>query len=197
MLIARKKIGFSTVEILTVVGIIAILLTAVLGVSKKLKRQANEQLAASMIEILVTALEQYYAFWDAFPVVVDDDNNPMTAPMTVLNSIGTITDGIHESKYASSEVLYYYLSRTPNCKRIINTISDTLISNRDVDGTVLLIVIPPGSEEEDDETDLIRFVDPWGNAIRYTYAAGDSFPLIESAGTDGDFDTTGDNVSSR
>jgi len=191
MLIARKKIGFSTVEILTVVAILAILLSVVMGVSKKMKQQANEQLTASMIEVLVTALEQYYAFWSEFPVIIDNNG-----AMIVLSGIGTVTSETNEEKYASSEVLYYKLSRTPNCKRIINSISDTLISNRDDDGTVLLIAIPPGTPE-DEATDLIRFIDPWGNAIRYTYADGDSFPVIESAGTDGDFDTTGDNVTSR
>lgn len=194
MLIARKKIGFSTVEILAVVGILAILLAVVMGVSKKMKQQANEQLTASMIDVIVTALEQYYAFWDGFVVITSDSE-----AIGFLNSIGTVPSGTHEnekSKYASSEVLYYNLSRTPNCKRIIDTISDTLITNRDVDGAVRLITIPPGSEEED-ETDLIRFIDPWGNAIRYRYATGDSFPVIDSAGADGKFTTTGDNVSSR
>ncbi len=66
MLIARKKIGFSTVEILTVVAILAILLSVVMGVSKKMKRQANEQLTARMFDVIVTALEQYYAFWGKF-----------------------------------------------------------------------------------------------------------------------------------
>jgi type II secretory pathway pseudopilin PulG len=190
MLIARKKIGFSIVEILTVIGIVAILLTAVLGVSKKLKRQANEQLTASMIEVIVTALEQYYAFWDAFPF---EANENYDEDQLLIDLNATLDSGLHEDEYASSEVLYYYLSRTPDCKRIIDSISDTLISNRDVNGAVLLIEIPTGGTE----TDLIRFVDPWGNAIRYTYATGDSFPVIESAGTDDDFTTTGDNVTSR
>ncbi len=191
MLIARKKNGFSMVEILTVVGILAILLTVVMGVSKKMKRQANEQLTASLIEVLVTALDQYYLFWDGFVIITSDSQ-----AATVLSSIGTVTSGTNEEKYASSEVLYYRLSRTPDCKRIIDAISDTLITNRDDDGTVLLIAIPPGTPE-DEATDLIRFIDPWGNAIRYRYTTDDSFPVIESAGTDGDFDTTGDNVTSR
>ena len=189
MLIARKKIGFSTVEILTVVAILAILLSVVMGVSKKMKRQANEQLTASMIDVIVAALEQYYLYWGGFVEITDESQ-----AIGKLNSIGTITSGVHEDKYASSEVLYYNLSRTPNCERIINTISDTLISNRDDNGAVLLIAIPTGNPVS---TDLIRFVDPWGNAIRYTYTAGDSFPVIESAGTDGKFITTGDNVTSR
>ena len=185
-----KKIGFSMVEILTVVGILAILLTVVMGVSKKMKRQANEQLTASMIDVIVTALEQYYAFWSAFPF---DANEKYNEVQLLIDINATLDSGVHEDEYASSEALYYYLSRTPDCKRIIDSISDTLISNRDVNEAVLLIVIPPDPEP----TDLIRFVDPWGKAIRYTYATGDSFPVIESAGTDGDFTTTGDNVTSR
>ena len=146
-----------------------------------------------MIEVIVTALEQYYAFWGKF----EEDGKEITSDSqaaTVLSSIGTVTSGTNEEKYASSEVLYYRLSRTPNCKRIINTISDTLISNRDVDEEVLLIEIPTGNPVP---TDLIRFIDPWGTSVRYRYALGDSFPVIESAGADGDFDITGDNVSSR
>ncbi len=185
-----KKIGFSMVEILTVVGILAILLTVVMGVSKKMKRQANEQLTASMIEVLVTALEQYYAFWSQFPF---EANGNYDEAQLLIDLNATLDSGIHDNGYASSEVLYYNLSRTPDCKRIIDSISDTLISNRDVNEAVLLIEIPTGGTV----TDLIRFVDPWGNAIRYTYATGDSFPVIESAGTDGKFPTTGDNVTSR
>jgi type II secretory pathway pseudopilin PulG len=190
MLIARKKIGFSTVEILTVIAILAILLSVVMGVSKKMKRQANEQLTASMIEVIVTALEQYYAFWSAFPFEANEDYDE---DQLLIDLIATLDSGVHEDEYASSEVLYYNLSRTPDCKRIIDSISDTLISNRDVNGTVLLIQIPTGGTA----TDLIRFVDPWGKAIRYMYADGDSFPVIESAGADGEFITTGDNVTSR
>ena len=156
-----------------------------------MKQQANEQLTASMIEVIITALGQYHAFWSAFPFEANEDYDE---DQLLIDLIATLDSGVHEDEYASSEVLYYNLSRTPNCKRIIDAISDTLITNRDDDGTVLLIVIPPSSPVP---TDLIRFVDPWGKAIRYTYAVGDSFPVIESAGADGEFITTGDNVTSR
>ena len=69
-------------------------------------------------------------------------------------------------------------------------ITDTQITN---DGTIIEVTLLAG----DISIDLIRFIDPWGKALRYTYAAGDTFPLIESAGSDGDFDAAGDNITSQ
>ena len=69
--------------------------------------------------------------------------------------------------------------------------SSTLISNKDQSGDPLAITIGT------DTLSLVRFIDPWGKSLRYTYVAGNAFPVIESAGVDGKFYTSGDNITSR
>jgi len=54
-----KNCGFSMLEILTAVAIVSILAMILLGVGKRLKTQADERLAKSTIEILVTAISSF------------------------------------------------------------------------------------------------------------------------------------------
>ena len=188
----RKQCGFSTLEVLTAVAVIAILATILVGVGKRLRAQANEKLAQSTIDIIVAALEQYYDFHGDFPFIAGVDYG--LDPCDLQSDVGTVTNGVNKNEYASSEALYYFLSTTPKSRRIIDTITDKLITNKGANGTVLKIEIPSGSGNK---TDLIRFIDPWGKSLRYTYQAGDNFPVIKSAGPDGDITTAADNITSR
>ena len=94
----------------------------------------------------------------------------------------------------TSQALYYFLTRSVNSSKIIETMSSTLITNMDASGIpiVATITIPPVSTD----VDMLRFVDPWGKSLRYTYISGNSFPVIKSAGIDGQFDTS-DDISSQ
>jgi prepilin-type N-terminal cleavage/methylation domain-containing protein len=149
----RKNCGFSMLEILTAVAIVSILAMILLGVGKRLKTQADERLAKSTIEILVTAISQYHEFWDEFP---DPDDNGLL-PV---------------------ENLYEQLYDTPDSKRFCEQIQASQIGNTDGD-------------------DYLEFLDPWGEPLDYSYSDGDSFPVVESGGADGDLNTAGDNISSR
>ena len=193
---ARRK-GFSLVELLTVIAIVAILAAIVLGVGKRLAGQAQEKLARSTIGILVSALEQYYNYHGAFPfeagIGYSEADFENDAVKTALGETITVTSGIPAPESWSSSALYYFLGRTPVSRQIIETLTDVMISNKDANGADLLIEIPTG----DPPVDLIRFVDPWGNSLRYTYFSGNNFPVITSAGPDGDFLTSEDNIDSK
>lgn len=186
--------GFSLVEVLTVIAVIAILIGLLVGAGKRIKTQADEKLAGSMIEILVSALEQYYNYHGDFPFdasvgfdrlafeqVLDPDGPSGPEVASVVELSGTPV-----ASSWSSSVLYYFLSRTAPSRQIIDTLTDSLISGADESGVVLQIEITIGSDAPF-KIDLIRFIDPWGNALRYTYISGDNFPVIVSAGADGVF----------
>jgi hypothetical protein len=164
-------------------------------VGKRIREQANEKLAQGMIDVIVAALQQYYDFHGDFPF----ETNPVTGYGETelemdINGLVVADPCEHLNEYASSEALYYFLNKTPDCRRTIDTITDKQITNKGANGAVLKIEIPAGSVNE---TDLIRFIDPWGKSLRYTYQAGDNFPLIESAGVDGAFGIDADNITSK
>ncbi len=144
------------VEILTAVAIVSILAMILLGVGKRLKTQADERLARSTIEIVVTAISQYYEFWDEFP---NPNQDVALSPV---------------------ENLYDQLYDTPNSRRFCEQIQASQIG-----------------DTSDPPNDELEFLDPWGEPLDYSYSAGDSFPVVESGGADGDPNTAGDNISSR
>ena len=184
-----KTKGFSTVELLTAIAVLVILVSILLGVGKRLQKQAEEKLAAGMIDVLVSALEQYYGDHSAFPIVPVGYNQAALE----MDLDGTfVGPGTNLPEYCSSEAIYYFLSRTPSSRQIIDTLTDRLISGKDSAGVSLQIEIPADSGII---VDLIRFIDPWGNSIQYTYLGG-NFPLIVSAGPDGVLNTT-DDINSK
>jgi Tfp pilus assembly protein PilE len=195
---AQRQCAFSAVEVITAVAILAILAGMLLGLGRQLRVQAEEKLAQSTIDIIVAALEQYYVSnGNTFPFEADVNYGitdfEFDTVDTAAGEMVTVSGGTNEDEYWSSEALFYFLNKTPSCKRIIDTITDIQITNKGSDNVPLLIEVPTGNTP----IDLIRFIDPWDNALRYTYATGDTFPLIESAGADCDFDATGDNITSQ
>lgn len=201
--IGRKK-GFTLVELMTVMGILALLASALLTAGKYVKIRAYERLTASTISVIVTALEQYYDDIGGFPAVDHNITLNVSAFKTyssgTYNNIEDLTGGTvspagsgvmpEYDEYASIAAMYYYLNRCFNSSNILSAISDTFITGKDKAGTDLALTVNAKT------VPLIRIVDTWGNALRYKYTSGDSFPVIVSAGRDGDFSTTGDNISS-
>lgn len=106
-----KNRGFSTLEVLAAVAIVITLAMIVLGVGKRLKTQADERLARSTIQILVTAIGQYHQFWNEFPAVTDPCDPPVE----------------------HSEDLYSQLYSTPSSRRLCEQIQATQIGDTDGD----------------------------------------------------------------
>ncbi|PKL46418.1 MAG: hypothetical protein CVV39_07235 [Planctomycetes bacterium HGW-Planctomycetes-1] len=81
------------------------------------------------------------------------------------------------------EKLYYRLGLAPDAKKILGHINRSLIKNADGD-------------------DFPEVVDAWGKEFDYSYTGVENFPVITSAGPDGDFGETDpgkkeDNITSR
>ena len=121
----RKNRGFSTLEVLAAVAIVIILAMMVLGAGKRLQTQADEKLAKSTIDILVTAIGQYYEFWNEFPAVTNDPCDPCDTP----------------AKH--SEELYRQLYKTPNSKSICEQIQATEIGDTNKDKDKLVEFLDP------------------------------------------------------
>ncbi|MBE0536354.1 MAG: prepilin-type N-terminal cleavage/methylation domain-containing protein [Phycisphaerae bacterium] len=77
----------------------------------------------------------------------------------------------HQQFPAQSANLYRELYSLPQSRAICEKIQKSLTANAE-------------------------FLDPWGRPLRYTYAVGQTFPLITSAGPDRVLGT-GDDISSR
>ena len=206
MKVFRRHRGFSMLEVLTAIAIIAVLVSMVLGLGKRVKIQAQERLCKSGIDIISSALDQYYDQYADFPFVAElnPDLTPIYVQATLLAYLnaefgivppdtGSIPGAV-EDEYASSEALYYYLDKKcPNSRKLIDKLATSLTAGGGAGGGA-------GKRTYDDAggtpvLDLVRFVDPWGNPLRYTYSAGDVFPVIASAGADKSLDTDDDIIN--
>jgi prepilin-type N-terminal cleavage/methylation domain-containing protein len=127
---------------------------------------------------------------------VDLDDFLSSAPggvVPVVYRVGTNTNPVDWS----SQAMYYHLANHTKTKGLIDALATDMITGKEGSGLAIIIARPYDSLAPQDQVDLMRFVDTWGGSLRYTYRMGDNFPVITSAGPDGDFYTFGDNISSR
>jgi prepilin-type N-terminal cleavage/methylation domain-containing protein len=224
------KIGFTLVEILVVVAVIVILATMIVGITSRVNNQAKEQLTENTFAILDAALQEFYDYGWSYNVYTDfkfplDVIEPAVPPVpdNILELIlGTEYSAkvsieplaptmpiVHRPEYASSELLYFFLSKVPECRATLDKIDESLITNKDFSGNEMKLVINDGVKPI--EYRLPRFVDPWhergatakiGQTLIYDYSyeyqppAGATvvkriFPIITSAGPDGIFNSPG------
>jgi len=189
MRLLYRKNGFSLVEVLSVVAVVAVLLSLVIGLSKHVREKGNVRLTESTIDILVTAVELYYQD--------NSDTMPFETPAGADFSLPdfesaaaattmVIFSGTHSEPDWSGEALYYFLDKSLNSRRIINTINSSLVSSFDSAGQSLIVDV------DDSPVDMPRFVDAWGNTLRYRYTKDATFCVITSAGPDKNFGTADD-----
>ncbi|MBE3144085.1 MAG: type II secretion system protein [Planctomycetes bacterium] len=208
------KSGFTLIEMLLVVAIIAILVSMVVGVTKRIDDQSKERLCRNTITLIGNALEQFrdfgYEYKGAyatlgltFPIDCNGMQTVLLEP-TLQSALGiglsvVITpEPTHDLNFSGSEVLYFVLSQVPDCRKTLDKIDKSLISNKTKNGDELKLVIGASVSYP-----LYRFIDSWGTALRYDYYQKDStwypilgtkktFPVITSAGPDKRFDTADD-----
>ena len=197
MKIYGHKTGFTIVEMIIVVAVIAILTTMVIGIATRIDSQSKERLMRETFELLDVALEEFaeygyeynhldYAGLD-FPIDCNDfsQGNLQTALEDVLGLNSgdvSITGGDHEDEYSGSEAMYFLLSRIPSCRATLDKIHrpdkggivKSLITNKDTRGGDLQI------EVDDRDYPLLRVIDPWGRTLRYDYYEEQEPPLTAS-----------------
>ena len=96
---------------------------------------------------------------------------------------------VHKLEYTSSELLYFFLSRIPECRETLDEIDSSLITDKDDNGYRMKLKIGAGYYP------LLRIIDPWDKTLMYDYSneiARKTFPIITSAGPDKIFGTADD-----
>ncbi len=201
----QTKRGFTLVEMLVVIAIVAALATMIVGVAARIESREKEKRCKNTLALLTTALAQFHDYgfsyegpYSAFGFPLDcNDFGEVKIAETLEVALGTaapveITFIVaHDPNYSSNEVMYLLLSMVPASRATLDKIDKKLITS---DGATITIdgrVYP-----------LLRVIDPWGEALRYDYYDEDypgdkrTFPLVTSAGPDKKFGTD-DDITSR
>ena len=131
--------GFTLVEILVVVAIIAILATMVIGIAARINDQSKERGLKFVFSLLESALQEYNEFKGTFPGQPEKN----------------FTDPQMNPQYLHSQYLYGELSLIPESRKILEQITKSMIKNEygtidttpeiyDTWGTVLDYIYVPG-----------------------------------------------------
>jgi len=219
MRIKKCTKAFTLIEMLVVVSIIAVLVTIVISIATRLDTQGKISSTQGTFALVNTALSEFqdYGYCYENPFDVDfkfplDCNGFSSSDLETALAQGcdisnvTITSGTHEPNYSECEALYFFLNRLPACEKIMSQIDIAFLTNLDRNGVRLIIHINGST----DDYPLFRFTDAWHNTLRYDYYDAENistvtprmretiktFPVLTSAGPDGDFDTA-DDIKSR
>jgi len=117
--IRKNNYGLSLVEMLIVIGVIALLATMVLNLASRVDNQAKERTLESTFVLLEGALEEYKDFVGEFPGAVNADPN------------------------VNSEILYERLNEISVSRKILEKVGDSLIQNKYSPDGVSLEESPP------------------------------------------------------
>jgi type II secretory pathway pseudopilin PulG len=212
----KRKTAVTLVEILVVVGVVSIFITAVIRITARIENQSRRHLMESTFSLLDTALEAFrdagfgYGHTDYRSLHFPPDCSGYSSAALVntlrdaLNATSVAIDPPegHDPSYSGSEGVYFFLSRLPECRQVLERIDESLVTNKGLDGRLMNLVV------DDRFYPLCRFADCWGTAIRYDYydetaatvasrdASMRGFPLLVSAGPDRMFGT-GDDIANR
>jgi prepilin-type N-terminal cleavage/methylation domain-containing protein len=196
---SARKNGFSLMELLVTTAIIGILIAAVIGGGQYLLHKEKIRLTEGTIEVVVMALEQYYteqgefpeAGWSAQDFYLDELKVALAGYYGVTAGDIDFVRGNNQKEYASSQWMYFCLSKVDESESILNSISETMLTSRDENGTPVELEVSGVLEDN-----MVRVVDPWGKSFRYIYESGQSFPEVLSAGPDGIFENA-DDISNK
>lgn len=193
----RKKYGITLVETLITVAIIAILVTITISIATSIDNKSDETLTAGTLAILDSAIEEfrdygynYYGIFSGFDFPLDCnglDESPLETLLAAeLNTGVDVIANIYNADDSGIEVLYFFLSRVPASRKLLDKIDQSLFvyeGSINVGGQIY---------------PLVKIVDPWKRSLRYTCylnSAPRNFPEIRSAGADGIFDNEDDIVN--
>ncbi len=172
-----ERAGFTLIELIVVVAILVLVATAMVGVSSYLQTQKKNVLTRQCLQLLSTAVAEFYDITGHYPIDAWPDDNDWDAQDDDDEYIYTgcrIRDadksGFDDPK--SDELLYLQLSLLPQTRAIIAKLPERLI-------------VPPLSEarvqlagQTSDTLYLRSIVDPW-------HKEDDQRPLLYKRDADG------------
>ncbi len=180
------KPAFTLVEVLIVVAILAVVAVGLVGVSGYLQTQSSIALTEKCVELLSTAVAEFYDITGHYPV----DNWTVTSTDSTCRIYNAVKTGGTRNP-APDELLYLQLSLLPQTREIISKLPNQLLA-KPLDPSNNLITVTLAGQTN--PTPYLRsIVDPWGEPLDYDTSG--SYPVIQSGGPDGDLATTEDNIS--
>jgi len=105
----RYNAGFTLIEMLIVVAVIALLATMVVGLAARIDNQSKERALKSTFTLLDSALQEYYEYTGKFPEQAEKN---------------------FANAAAHSEYLYRELDSIPSSRQVSEKISNSLIKNK-------------------------------------------------------------------
>jgi prepilin-type N-terminal cleavage/methylation domain-containing protein len=120
-------------------------------------------------------------------------------------------DGTYNYDVSGCGAMYFFLNRQPESREVLKNIDKSVVTNKKGDLNNVRIKL----DSEPDYQPFYWIVDAWGEPLRYDYydenmdieiQSGSnndaydtrrSFPLVISAGPDGDFNTKEDNITNK
>jgi len=187
MVDSRYKHGLTLVEILVVVGIIAILVSMAIVVTRRVENQSQENMLANTFAILESALGQFYDCGFRYPSPYEEFRFPLDCDGFGFRALqGTLAEAtgatpvlitnhdeeaetnpvkkIEYLEYSGCEVMYFFLSQIPEARQALSGISAALVTNKNMYGRDIQIVVGNRPAEP-----LLHVVDPWGKPLKYDY----------------------------
>lgn len=213
----KYKIGFTLVEMLTVIAVVAVLATLMVGVALRIETREKQKHCTSTLALLSTALAQFHEYgfdykgdYTAFNFPLDcngfDKGQIEDALEDALDTgdDSVVVSSVVDPNDSSNEIMYLLLSMVPASRETLEKIDRKLVTNIGLDEQPMQITI--GSGESAQIYPLFRVLDPWGTTLIYDYYDEDdstpdpdearTFPLITSAGPDKEFGTD-DDITNR
>jgi prepilin-type N-terminal cleavage/methylation domain-containing protein len=185
------KTGFTLIEMIVVIAIIAILISMVVTIAKRIGDQSKERLMRGTIVLISSALEQFRDFgyeyksaaYAGFTFPIDCNGFNLTSTSPYPNLPGTLHDalyaanpsapptvtisisgGTYDPNFSGSEALYFILRQVPDCRATLDKIDKSLLTNKDPYGNSITITIGASPV-----LPFTRIIDPWGTTLRYDY----------------------------
>jgi len=169
-----KNRGFTLVEIIVVIGIVAILTVAFAKVSTSVKTNAEKKATQGVMTLVVDALNAYK------DSDLDKNRGTFEFPNPINKSAikyESVDEGMVNPKMHI--VNHVEISKSPQARKVLDSIADEFKKKGIIGGQTTYVI-----------------ADVWGKPLCYTYTPGTgNFPVIKSAGPDTEYGTADDIVS--